>query len=66
MSQQIKFKWGINLESPEELNEHIAPVISLISSICTDEIAIDNFTKNSTRQNVTKKPSFKDLEAAYW
>lgn len=66
VSQQIKFKWGVNLESPEELNEQIAPVISLISSICTDEIAIDNFTKNSTRQNVTKKPSFKDLEAAYW
>jgi hypothetical protein len=66
INQQIKFQWGLNLSSTEKLNEQIAPVISLISSICADDIAIDNFTKNSTRQSVTQKPSFKDLEAAYW
>jgi hypothetical protein len=66
ISQQISYINGIKYETKDELNDHLSPYISLLTALCTDEIEIDNFSKNSVKPVVKQKPSYKDNENLFW
>lgn len=66
IDQQITFIYGIKYKAKNDLNEILSPFISLISSLCVDDLEIDNFSKGSVRPLIKQKPSYKDNEAHYW
>ncbi|WP_436899562.1 hypothetical protein [Acinetobacter gyllenbergii] len=66
INQQISYIYGVKYETQDELNDLFAPYLSLLTALCTDEIEIDNFSKNSVKPVVKQKPSYKDNENLFW
>ena len=66
IDQQLSFIHGIDFQAKDEINQIISPFISLLSSLCVEDLELDNFSKGSVRNLVKTKPSYKDNEANYW